>query len=210
MLVRRPFESVRLPSAFSVLVAIAAFAVVAPAKADIKDPGDHPKYSVELEPHFLLQWTNTKDFDGDGLGFGGRISIPVIQNGPVPSINNNFAIGVGFDWSHISNDCGSIGVLGLSVGIDCTANHLFFPIDAQWNFFFTPVVGAFTELGLAIQHYSENFSCTGLCAGALGSRSDTTVAPVFDVGGRFILANSFAIVARIGIPYLSVGVSFLL
>ena len=181
----------------------------APANAQIKQPGAHPKYSVEIEPHFLVQWSYTS-WNTDGIGVGGRFSIPVVDNGPVTTINNNLAVGFGFDWAHFDDNCGVFFGYRGPGGYSCTGNHFWFPVVAQWNFFFTPVVGAFAELGFAIQHGSDEVVCapgTPVC-----SLSDTYTKPrpVFLVGPRFILTNAFAITLRIGIPYLTIGGSFLL
>jgi hypothetical protein len=197
-------------------VALAAGAVAssslfaAPARAQIKEPGAHPKYAVELEPHFLMQWTNAP-WNTDGIGVGVRASIPVIDNGPVTTINNSLAVGFGFDWAHFDDNCGVFyGYRGPEPGYSCTGNHYWFPVVAQWNFFFTPVVGAFAELGFAIQHANDQVECApGVTVCAL-SDTYTRLRPVFLVGPRFILAKSFAITVRVGIPYLTIGGSFLL
>src|ERR1700742_955133 len=74
------------------------------ARAQIKEPGNHPKYAVELEPHFLAHWDEPY-WGGDGIGVGLRASIPIIEDGPVTTINNSLAIGFGFDWAHFSGGC---------------------------------------------------------------------------------------------------------
>ena len=72
-----------------------AFVVGAPtssARADdtVKHPGDHPAYAFEAEPHVLLGWDGV--YGGDGFGVGARFSIPIVDNGFVPQINNSVAI----------------------------------------------------------------------------------------------------------------------
>jgi hypothetical protein len=201
-----------------VVSALFTIAFAHDANAQIKQPGAHPDYVVELEPHFVWQYGATGNFDSDGIGVGLRASIPVVKNGPVPSINNNFAVTFGLDWAHIDWDCG-VSVLGYSPS--CTANHFIVPIAAQWNFFFTPVVSAFAELGIGIHHYSEKVSgCNGTvqiagigvvgCPYLYGSRNRTEAIPIFAVGPRFILSDIFAITIRVGYPYATLGASFLL
>jgi hypothetical protein len=167
---------------------------------------------VELEPHFVLQWTYT-DWDNSGLGVGMRASIPVMDNGPITTINNNIAIGFGFDWAHVDGTgCNlEFGYRIAPAGWHCGGNHFWFPIVGQWNFFFTPVVSAFGELGLAIHHSSYETGCSdpGLACNRF-SNTYTEVTPAFTVGPRFTLSNTFALTLRIGIPYLTVGASFLL
>jgi hypothetical protein len=210
---------------FLACLAFAASAVVTrPAEAQIKEPGAHPDYSVELEPHFVFQLDH-RVAGTEGIGLGARASIPLMQNGPVPKINNNFAIGFGLDWAHFGNDnCWGWGYYGPirgnffnAPGFSCSGNSLWFPVVVQWNFFFTPVVGAFAELGLGIFHDWWSLSCdpgfAGCPIGPAGysvGYSDTGVWPMFAIGPRFLLADSFDIIIRIGIPYLSVGPGFLL
>ena len=68
----------------------------------IKRPGDHPNYSIEIERHLLAALFLTRA--GDGVGLGGRFTIPIVKNGFISSINNNVGIGFGLDWAHY-NGC---------------------------------------------------------------------------------------------------------
>src|SRR4029077_13409058 len=74
------------------------------ARADdtIKHPGDHPKYSVEIEPHGSWGWRHYYYTPNDGFGLGVRFAIPVVKTGCAPSINNSVAISSGVDWLHYS------------------------------------------------------------------------------------------------------------
>jgi hypothetical protein len=184
--------------------------VATTAHAQIKEPGAHPKYTVELEPHFLVQWEYTDWNNSDGIGVGGRVSIPVIDNGPITTINNSLAVGIGFDWAHFDDNCYGDFHVPTPAGYSCSANHFWVPAVAQWNFWFTPVVSAFAELGFAIHHASFDVGCPPLGGPYCVSDSYTRVRPVFLVGPRFTLTNSFAITLRLGIPYLSIGGSFYL
>src|SRR5512140_1015887 len=122
--------------------------VDARAEGIIKNPGDHPKYSVELEPHGLLDWDNYW-WGSTGYGLGMHAVIPFLDNGPVSTINNNMGIGFGLNWSHFSdNACGWAygGFRGTVFGpgaCDVSANSVKFPVYVQWNFFFTKIVGVF-------------------------------------------------------------------
>lgn len=180
------------------------------AHAQIKDPGAHPKYTLELEPHFLVQWSYTDWNNSDGIGVGGRVSIPVMDNGPITTINNSLAVGIGFDWAHFDDDCYADFRVPTPAGYSCTANHFWVPAVAQWNFWFTPVVSAFAEVGFAIHHANLDVGCPPLGGPYCMSDSYTRVRPVFLIGPRFTLTNTFAITLRLGIPYLSIGGSFYL
>lgn len=206
-----PSSTRRLRAALAIAALAGAALFARPASAQIKEPGAHPKYFVELEPHFALQWAYTV-WDTTGIGVGFRASIPVLQNGPISTINNNLAVGFGFDWAHIG-DAGcavNFGFRNAPAGWKCSGNQLWFPLVAQWNFFFTPVVSAFGELGLAIRHLNYETSCSDPLLGCRFSDSTTDVTPAFGVGPRFNFSDAFAVTLRLGIPYLTVGASFLL
>jgi len=100
------------------LCTLSSALAAAPARADdtIKHPGDHPPYSVEIEPHLLLGF----DRFGDqlGIGFGGRVSIPIMDPGFVKKINDNAGITFGLD----------VVFPGGNAIIDV-------PVACQWNFF---------------------------------------------------------------------------
>jgi hypothetical protein len=83
---------------------VAALGLPREASSDdtIKRPDDHPDYSVDLEPHLLWGWA--AQYPGDAFGLGARISIPLMQNGFIPTINNSVAISFGIDWLNYS-DC---------------------------------------------------------------------------------------------------------
>jgi len=204
----------------STAVALLLVSLSASAVAQIKQPGRHPKYSVELEPHLLAQWEGPY-WGGAGIGAGIRASIPVVDNGPVSTINNSLAIGFGFDWAHFGDECWNWWGPWRAPGpppqrpdnfyaYECSGNSFIFPVVAQWNFFFTPVVSLMAEAGLGVRYSSWNidFPCNGAICRSDGG--DLFVDPLFFVGPRFILSDSFAIAVRIGWPYLSVGASFLL
>jgi hypothetical protein len=166
----------------------------------IRNPGAHNRYSVELEPHGLVQWDVDPTNDA-GFGLGMRASIPILDNGPVTTINNSLAIGFGVDWAYADDVCRPDrgGVYD-----DCDAHNITFPLVVQWNFFFTDVVGAFVELGLGIQYQTWDYGP--------GDYDDDDIEPEFFflIGPRFTVGKTVAIPLRIGWPYFSVGVSFLL
>jgi hypothetical protein len=181
------------------------------ASAQIKRPGAHPKYSVELEPHLVVDWDD-HHWDDDLLGVGLRATIPFLDNGPISSINNNMGIGFGLDWAH-SNDAGcgwwwwdrKYRWAG-----DCSADVFLLPVVVQWNFWLTPIISVFGEAGLEIERWSVSWDdpgCPGDC-----DRSKTEINPVFWGGGRFLFGADSTVggVVRIGWPYLSLGVGILI
>ncbi|HMI92836.1 MAG TPA: hypothetical protein VK509_15785 [Polyangiales bacterium] len=180
------------------------------AQAQIKSPGAHESYSAELEPHLVVQWHDEPYWDDEGFGLGLRASFPVIDNGPITTINNSLAIGVGLDWAHFDDAC-DIYNINLNDD-DCSANDFWVPVVLQWNFFFSKLVSAFPELGLAVQHSSWD---VGICRRGNNNYyrcddDDTDIELVLWLGVRFHVADNFAITLRLGTPSLLLGASFFL
>jgi len=182
------------------------------ADAQIKQPGAHPDYALELDPHLVIQHANGPFFDDEGIGFGLRASIPLMRNGPIPQINNNIGISFGGDLVFFGTDFGCRNNGNDLLGDDCNGTDLWLPVTFQWNFFFTKVVGAFFEPGLAVSYWHREWvdDCGGgdLCN---RSASDLDLAEfVVFIGGRFLFTERAGMTVRIGWPYVSVGGTFLL
>ena len=165
---------------------------VGQAETIINQPGNHPKYSVELEPHLLLGWANIDTNDpfpnrvnfnnSAGIGPGLRVSIPLVDNGFVKKINNDVALGFGIDWAHYG-------------GAD--ANVLWFPIVMQWNFHLTDVITVFGEPGGAFRYVSVR------------GNSEFHADGVLHLGAKFSFGVTRGSV-RAGYPYFSAGLTLLL
>lgn len=183
--------------------------VASVANAQIKRPGAHLHYDVELEPQGVIQWDGPSGFD-EGFGFGFRAAIPLFHNGPIPKINNNMAIGFGFHWAFFDDPCTSRYFYDVRVfGPDCSANDLWFPVVAQWNFYLTPSIAVFGEPGFAIRH--TRVSVDSCPAGIDCDYSDTEFEPlVIYFGAKFFVSDTVSVTVRLGYPTLSVGASFFL
>jgi hypothetical protein len=202
----------RLPGlCFSALAAASVALVPAIANAQIKQPGAHQRYNVELDPHVLIQHSDMPVGD-EGYGFGFRASIPFMHNGPIPRINNSIGISFGMDLAFFGDEdiCRRRGADFFVT--DCDAMNIWVPVTMQWNFYFTKVVSVFGEPGLAFQY--ESWSLEGTCdAGGDCSQDSSDVDPVeptFWVGGRFLFADRFGLTVRVGYPSMTVGMSILL
>lgn len=190
---------------FAANVLAAACVTAAPAEAQsiIKNPGDHPSYDVELEPHFSLGWAHL--YRGNGLGLGARLGLVVVDNGFVSTINNSVAISFGFDWLRY-NDCYWYDGR-FRRGWGCGATFLTFPVTMQWNFWLTPKWSVFGEPGLYVYHGIWDDYCP---PEFLDCRRPTRTALdlAFFVGGRFHFNETIALTMRIGYPTASIGASF--
>jgi hypothetical protein len=187
---------------FIATCALAVLAVATPARADdtVKRPGDHPAYTFEAEPHALLGWDDV--YANDGFGVGARFSIPIVDNGFVPSINNSVAIGFGLDWLHYDQCWYNAG---------CSANYIHIPVVMQWNFYVARRWSVFGEPGLVIFHgFIDDCPYAGndpRCAPFSRPRV-TSLEPAFYAGGRYYFNEKISLTMRIGFPSISVGVSF--
>jgi hypothetical protein len=194
-------------------LALASLLAAAPARAQsiIKNPGDHPNYAVELEPHLLAQYTRLP-YGGEGVGLGMRFAIPFVHNGPIPKINNNIGITFGLDFATFGDDNNCHGPGNPDFfREDCGATNFWFPVTGQWNFFLTRIISVFGEFGLAGRYerwwYEGPCNDVGVC-----SYSDSDFdffEPVFWGGGRFLFGRSAGLTVRLGWPYVSVGASIL-
>ncbi len=171
-------------------------------QSTVKNPGDHPAYPVEIEPHLAVGLASRFD----GVGVGGRFSIPVLRNGFIPSINNNVAVGFGVDWAHRD------GCFGYA---DCrSADAFWFPGVMQWNFFLSEHWSTFVEPGLAVGYttYSDVCAMRDVVGNIVYTGCGTSSAyldPAFFVGGRYRATDRFALTMRVGYPYLAIGGSFM-
>ncbi|MGC4094411.1 MAG: outer membrane beta-barrel protein [Polyangiaceae bacterium] len=208
----------RASAIFSSLIVPFLFVLPSTAQAQIKQPGQHPHYAFELEPHFTFQWDHGPDYYGsEGVGLGLRASIPLFHNGPIPSINNNMAITFGLDWVHFGYDRNAACVRFrggfCNNNWDFSANALWFPVALQWNFFVHKSISVFGEVGLAFAHtrYSWAQPCPQSPNGLCEYRDSSTRFPyfVFYPGARFMLSDSIGITVRVGYPHLTAGASFL-
>jgi len=204
MKLRSLFRLFSLASALCTLLAVVA--IQSPARADtltIKNPGDHPRYVFEAEPHVVLGFIEPPGYAaGTGFGVGFRGSIPIVRNGFVPSINNSVAIGFGVDFARYGR--GDYCVDGGRLP-DCNRvrqnsyNEFYFPVVLQWNFFLSRNWSVFGEPGVALNYHAWN-----------GPRSLDVDPFIFFLGGRFHFSDKVTLTMRIGYPAFSVGCSFLL
>lgn len=116
----------------SLALALAASTFAGSAAADesiIKNPGDHPDYRFEAEPHGLIGFGGPFEKGGTDFGAGFRGTIIIVDNGFVKSINNSVGIGFGGDlfFKH---------------------GTVFIPVVMQWNFWLSTHWSVFGEPGI--------------------------------------------------------------
>lgn len=187
MRARAPFALIGTAVAASALL----FSQEAGAQLIIKNPSDHPDYRAELEPHAtLVPWGNYFGYGrykGRGYGFNGgvgfRATIEIVDP-VIPKLNNTIGITFGLDFT------------------SCTYCYrgeefsIWTPVGAQWNFFLTRKWSVFADLGIV--------------AHSDGAYRDLYFEPMFEIGGRYHFRDKITLTMRLGIPFITVGVSFML
>ena len=186
----------KLLSLAAVLTVVTALGAVAPQMAeaqrrsvDINTPfsGQRP---FQLDIHGGFTWW------GNGVATGARFGIPLLQNGFVSSINNAVYLNFGVDFYWVERDFdGRNWHYGAGFGL---------PVALHWEFYFTENWSAFAELGVNVFFHPSVFH----------SGRGWDVHPgawvLFQVGGRFHINEWFALTLRVGNPYVSFGITFLL
>jgi hypothetical protein len=130
----------RFPTA--AVVATAAFlAATDIARAEehsiIKNPGEHPQYVFEAEPHLIIGFGDPFPGGGEpGIGFRGSFHL---TDGFVKSINDSVAIGVGADFAGFGHD-----------------TYVAIPVVMQWNFWLSTRWSVFGEPGIQITNQHPN------------------------------------------------------
>ncbi|MGC4065561.1 MAG: hypothetical protein QM784_13125, partial [Polyangiaceae bacterium] len=174
-------------TAFTLATTFALFPQNASAATIIKQPGNHPQYSWELEPHLAVDWDNHW-YNDDGFRPGVHAAIPIMQQGPIPTINNNMAIKFGFDLIFHGGCDGRYRDWG---AYDCSATSILLPIALQWNFYITDIITVFGEPGLAIRHmWWEQNNCPNGAPGCDWDGSDTYLLPYFGAGAKFMFGRT--------------------
>jgi hypothetical protein len=188
-----------VPALTAGLVALALLLTPAEARADdtIRQPGAHPAYNFELEPHLVLGDDDAYAYGGWGVGV--RVGIPIVDNGFVTTINNSVSISFGLDILHYD---------GCWYNGNCSANYFDFPVTMQWNFYVAQRWSVFGEPGLVLFH-GFIADCNGMnCPNGRPYGNDIGIEPAIYLGGRYYVTDRVAMTLRLGFPSYSFGVSF--
>jgi hypothetical protein len=192
---RSPFPLTQLFALWILASVMGSFILAAGssrAEAIIKQPGNHPHYSVELEPHVILGWASIdtndpfpRNFDlnhNASFGPGLRVGIPLVTNGFVHSINDSVALGLGIDMAHYGP----------------SSNVVWVPVVMQWNFYVSDAITVFGEPGGALRTaYSHG-------------QTEWHIDGVMQAGAKFMIERHLGLTVRAGYPYFSAGLTFLL
>jgi hypothetical protein len=159
------------------LAALATATLARSASAEpslIKQPGVHPDYTFEAEPHLALGFGIPGAGVGVGPGFRGTFEL--VDNGFVATINNTVGIGFGLDWFMLAN-----------------RTWFWVPVVMQWNFWLTRSWSVFGEPGGGIAFGGKTAVRPAFYGGARFHFSDTlaltlrTGYPTISAGLSFVL-----------------------
>jgi hypothetical protein len=134
-------------------LALCAFAAAAPKLASAQEegqsgthaPGGLMDASPQARPMMLSFFTGFHYGHYAALGlpltFGGRFYIPLVQDGFIPSLNDEFGLEFGLDFNitFLSSIYTESSVFGFGV-----------PVDVLWDFHITPNFDAYAKAGLVI------------------------------------------------------------
>ncbi len=144
----------------------------------------------QLDVHGGFAWW------GAGGAVGARFGIPIVENGFVSSINNAVYINFGADAYFIRYRRRGNDVRGTGAG---------FPVALHWEFYFHENWSAFAEVGANLFLFHPALIDDGeFYAG------DAAAWFLWAVGGRFNINESISLTLRLGGPYTSFGVTFML
>ena len=176
-------------------LALATITAAAPSHAqaqsvDISRPhtGSRP---FQLDVHAGLAWW------GFGVASGVRFGIPLVENGFVTSINNAVYLNFGADFYFIRHRrSGGIEEYDPGFGI---------PVALHWEFYFNETWSAFAELGVNVWFHPAFFRGRDFFDNDYGGAWFLAA-----IGGRLHINNVIALTVRVGSPYASFGITFLI
>lgn len=137
---------------------------------------------MRLAIHAVLPYAHF-GYGGFPIGVGGVFYIPLVHNGFIPPLNDEFGIDFGADI---------VLFLGYSFPF-----ALWIPVSALWTFHITDTFAAYAKLGVALRIWPGYFGGFG---GAVWP--DFTSA----VGLNWMFSKSFGLRAEVGYPGIKVGI----
>jgi hypothetical protein len=165
--------SARTSAALAALIALSLADGAAAEPNLIKQPGAHPDYTLELEPHVAVGFGVPA---GAGIGPGFRGTLELVDNGFVQTINNTVGLGFGLDWFVMSD-----------------RTWFWVPVVMQWNFWLTRSWSVFGEPGAGLVFGHKSGVRPAFYGGGRFHFSDTLALtlragyPAVSVGLSFVL-----------------------
>lgn len=141
------------------------------------------------ELSFFLGLPYNYFYYGFGVGLGARYYIPILHDGFIPAVNDEFGIEFGADFT------GAFGGYFLPI-IDI-------PVEVMWNFHFTPKFSAYAKVGVALELSIYSNAYLTYSAG-----THVGVQPVSGVGLHYKINDTINLRAEVGYPWVKIGLGF--
>lgn len=198
---------------FALVGFLLTYTAAAQAQTIIKNGSASHDHTLEIDLHGVLTpFSPPQGSASVGVGAGALFGINLAPQGFLPQVNDSVALGVGFDFVHysggnaVASEC--VEWVGSGPSRICVrtrrsgggGNYFYVPTVMQWNFYITKSFSVFGEPGLGLFLWNSSFD-RSLNFGA---------TPIFNAGGRWHFAKDVSLTFRVGYPYTTVGVSFLL
>jgi len=154
----------------------------------LKDPGPHTR-PMMISLFTGIPWGYYSSY-GFPFSIGGRFLLPIVPDGFIPSVNDEFALefGLDFNFVFISNDYGYWD--------ESTIFGVMFPIEAMYDFHFTPMFDAYVKAGLQFGADFSDYLHDGFWVTAISV-----------VGMRLWFSDSLAFRAEAGWPWIKAGIA---
>jgi hypothetical protein len=133
-----------------------------------------------LAVHAVLPYSGWA-FGGFGIGVGGTFYIPLVKNGFIPPVNDEFGIDFGADFLFYP---------GYFAGFS-----MYVPVSALWTFHITDTFSAYVKVGIALRIWP-------------GFVNPFYPDLVSVVGLNWMFAKSIGLRAELGYPGVKVGILF--
>jgi hypothetical protein len=200
----------------ALIVACASRVRADEAPEGIVQPARFPVADVELSGGFVTADTIFRTGFGDLVSAGGgfRVSLTLLPDGIVPHLEDRvfvanglwFVHGLGCDLDPAAGGAAGrafdVGASGSSTSRGCGADNVLMPISAAWSVALDGRLNLYVEPGAVAWARTPPKHCA--------SREDCTNAGLFpsmELGVRYVLGEHGAIVARVGYPFVSIGLS---
>jgi hypothetical protein len=166
-----------LPSGFSTANSSATLLAGASLAQGQTGEGPNRFSNIRFEVHVAFGWYGA-------LGVGGRLEFPLLRQGLIQGVDDELALSIGAEVFYFYGPYLGLGVTPL--------------LALQWNFYVSPSVSLFPELGLAFIFGPQRERYWG-----------TFVAPYLGFGARFHFTDRNAVLLRASWPAgLQVGITF--
>ncbi|MHB8877982.1 MAG: hypothetical protein ACYC8T_30165 [Myxococcaceae bacterium] len=151
------------------------------------DRGDHDRPQM-LSLFAGLPYYNGA-YGGFPAGFGLRYYVPLVRDGFIPAVNDEFGIEFGGDFAAFSYPRGAF--YGLSI-----------PIEVLWDFHFFPRLDAYAKVGAAFTFgFGNYYYYQGLAPAPYG------VYPITALGLRLRLTDALYLRGEVGFPWTKIGLA---